>query len=91
MPRAGRLRRDPTIPVKAIKSTTQSFFHLWPYRNAEGCFYQYPQAQGFGGNLIAVFPNSMVGVRVAQNLFGGDDPYDSKAMGRLADFLVPFC
>jgi len=81
----------PDDPGQSDQVHYAKFFHLWPYRNAEGCFYQYPQAQGFGGNLIAVFPNGMVGVRVAQNLFGGDDPYDSNAMGRLADFRVPFC
>lgn len=58
---------------------------------AEGCIVDLPQMKGWGGHVIALFPNGIIGLRIASG-----DPNESRgdgvrAMAAAADKIRPFC
>ncbi len=66
-------------------------FWRQPYRN-NNCFYQIPVMQGWGGNVIALFPNDMVGFRMAKNPhYSNDAVWDITGMANVANAIQPFC
>ena len=62
------------------------------YDATEGCHLYIPQMEGWGENLVGLFPGGLTGVRIAHNPSG--DPSaegDPLAMVRVANRLVRFC
>ena len=46
---------------------------------------------GYGGNLVALMPNGMIGIRLSDAYEGSSGQYEGESMARLADRLEPFC
>ena len=67
-----------------------SFWYM-PFRSQGGCFVWLPEMMEYGGNLIALMPNGMTGIRLADANEGSPGQYDGESMARLADNLEPFC
>jgi hypothetical protein len=66
-------------------------FWLMPYGGAGGCFVWIPEMLGYGGNIIALMPNGMIGIRLSDAYEGSADQYEGETMARLADHVEPFC
>jgi hypothetical protein len=67
-------------------------FWVATYTSASGCRVFYPRMVGWGGNLVALMPGGLTGVRLAR----GDESKDAvtadtDGMARVADRLAPFC
>jgi hypothetical protein len=69
----------------------RSSFWLMPYRGAGGCFHWIPEMLGYGGNIIALMPNGMIGIRLSDAFEGSAGQYEGESMARLADHIEPFC
>jgi hypothetical protein len=74
------------------ETTYSTAFWVATYTGANGCRVFYPRMVGWGGNLVALMPGGLTGMRLAK----GDDSTDSAAadtdgMARVADRLAPFC
>ena len=86
---------DPGLPVYWDNAFGRYRYHMsfWymPFRSQGGCFVRIPEMMGYGGNLIALMPNGMTGIRLADANEGSPGQYDGESMARLADNLVPFC
>ncbi len=67
-----------------------SFWYM-PYRGNGGCFVWIPEMMGYGGNLVALMPNGMTGIRLSDAYRGSPGQYEGESMARLADNLEPFC
>ena len=67
-----------------------SFWYL-PYRGAAGCFVWIPEMLGYGGNIIALMPNGMIGIRLSDAYEGSSGQYEGESMACLADRLETFC
>lgn len=64
-------------------------FWMNPFRSGERCHLLYPVMLGWGGNLVALFPQGVTAIRIAKAVGkGGSDPSD---MAIVADRLAPFC
>jgi len=67
-------------------------FWVATYTSANACRVFYPRMVGWGGNLVALMPGGLTGVRLAK----GDESTDvatadTDGMARVADRLAPFC
>jgi hypothetical protein len=74
------------------ETTYSNAFWVEPYASANGCRVFYPRMVGWGGNLVALMPGGLTGVRLAK----GDESKDAATadtdgMARVADRLSPFC
>jgi hypothetical protein len=74
------------------ETTYSTAFWVATYTSAAGCRVFYPRMVGWGGNLVALMPGGLTGVRLAN----GDDSRDlatadTDGMARVADRLAPFC
>lgn len=72
--------------------TYTNAFWVAPYTGIGGCRLFYPRMLGWGGNLVALLPGGLTGVRLAN----GDDSRDititdTEGMARVADRLSPAC
>jgi hypothetical protein len=67
-----------------------SFWYM-PYQGKGGCLLHIPEMMGYGGNLITLMPNGMVGIRLADAYEGASGQYDAENMAALADSLRPIC
>ena len=67
-----------------------SFWYM-PYIGEAGCYVAIPEMMGYGGNLVTLMPNGMVGIRLADANEGASQQYDAENMAALADSLRPFC
>lgn len=81
----------PTGVYSADGETTYftAFWHL-RYRARGGCALYIPQMEGWGENLVGLFPHGLTGIRIAHAPpdAGETDPL---AMVRVADDIAPFC
>jgi hypothetical protein len=74
------------------ESTYRNAFWFEAYTGIGGCRIYYPRMVGWGGNLIALFPGGLTGVRIAK----GDESKDvevaeTDGMSRVADRLSSAC
>jgi hypothetical protein len=67
-----------------------AFWHQ-PYRAAGGCVVDLSQMQGWGGHVVVLFPNGVVGLRIANGDPRDDRGASVRAMAAVADRLRPFC
>jgi hypothetical protein len=66
-------------------------FWLAPYRSG-ACVVYYPRMIGWGGNIVALLPGGMVGIRIAKSPpDAGDAPSSSDGMAEVAQRLTHFC
>jgi len=73
-------------------TTYRTTFWVATYTSPNGCRIFYPRMVGWGGNLVALMPGGLTGVRLAK----GDDTKDvatgdTDGMARVADRLAPIC
>jgi len=86
---------DDGLPVYWLNAFGQysydfSFWYM-PYQGAGGCKLRIPEMMGFGGNLVTLMPNGMVGIRIADAPEGASGQYDAENMAALADNVRSFC
>ncbi len=72
---------------------TTYFNAFWEmrYDATEGCHLYIPQMEGWGENLVALFPGGITGVRVAHNPSNSAAQGDPTAMARVVNRLTAFC
>lgn len=73
------------------ETTYTNAFWVSAYTGAHGCRLLYPRMLGWGGNLVALLPQGLIGIRLAK----GDDSQlalvETAGMARVADRLAPAC
>jgi hypothetical protein len=72
----------------------QYFTAFWQmrYDALEGCRLYLPQMLGWGGNIVALYPGALTGIRIARSLPEKFDAQnEATAMATVANHLVPFC
>ncbi len=69
------------------------FMALWNdrYDASVDCKLYIPAALGWGGNIVALMPNGMVGIRLSKNWVRNDAVSDYTGMANVANRLKPFC
>ncbi len=69
------------------------FMALWNdrYDASPDCKLYIPAALGWGGNIVALMPNGMVGIRLSKNWVRNDAVSDYTGMANVANRLKPFC
>jgi hypothetical protein len=86
----------PGLPTGQSSSFGMNYYFnsFWKiaYRSPQGCEMYYPQMMGYGGNVVALFPNKITGIRVAK-ISQDDDGSASttSGMAATADRLASFC
>jgi hypothetical protein len=91
---AGRERHGlPTGEKLTFGETTYTnAFWVVPYRSSAGCRVYYPRMIGWGGNIVALLPNGMTGIRLAKSAgTSGNAEVDTAGMARVAERLMKFC
>jgi CubicO group peptidase (beta-lactamase class C family) len=87
-----RPRGLPTGDHSPFGETTyfNAFWHL-RYDATEGCKLYVPQMEGWGTNVVTLYPGGVTSILIAHQ--GSDDrtPYDPLPMARVANRLVAFC
>jgi hypothetical protein len=74
------------------ETTYSMAFWVATYTSANGCRVFYPRMVGWGGNLVALLPGGLTGVRLARSDESTDAATaDTDGMARVADRLAPFC
>ncbi|WP_181176516.1 serine hydrolase [Mesorhizobium sp. B2-3-5] len=61
------------------------------YDAAENCKLYLPAMLGYGGNIVALMPNGMIGIRLAKNWDGNAARSDYTGMANVANRLESFC
>jgi hypothetical protein len=63
---------------------------LWftPYRARDGRLHQIPAMNGYGGNVVALFPNGTTGLRFAHD--ADQERWPLAALARIAEAVRPF-
>jgi CubicO group peptidase (beta-lactamase class C family) len=60
----------PGLPTGQISPSGESYYFnaFWrtAYGTMQGCTLYYPQMEGWGGTVIALFPNKLTGIRIAR-------------------------
>jgi hypothetical protein len=60
----------PGLPTGQHSSAGESYYFnaFWrtPFRSPQGCKLYYPQMEGWGGTVIALFPDKLTGIRIAK-------------------------
>jgi hypothetical protein len=73
------------------ETTYTNAFWVSAYTAARGCRLFYPRMLGWGGNIVALLPQGLTGIRLAK----GDDSdlalAETDGMARVADRLAPAC
>lgn len=73
------------------ETTYTNAFWVSAYTTTHGCRLFYPRMLGWGGNVVALLPQGLIGIRLAK----GDDSdtalAETDGMARVADRLVPAC
>ena len=73
------------------ETTYTNAFWVSAYTATRGCHFFYPRMLGWGGNIVALLPQSLTGIRLAK----GDDSdvalAETGGMARVADRLLPAC
>ncbi len=65
-------------------------FWVAPYR-AGNCEIRYPRMIGWGGNIVALLPNGMTGIRLAKSASSSGAAVETAGMATVADRLTKFC
>jgi hypothetical protein len=70
-------------------------YHMsfWNARHdaSESCKLYLPAMMGWGGNIVALMPNGMTGIRLAKNWDGNEAVDDYTGMANVANRLDAFC
>lgn len=66
-------------------------FWMMPYRGRGGCTGWTPEMMGYGGNLVTLMPNGMIGIRLADAPEDTPGMYEGESMAAVADRLQGFC
>lgn len=66
-------------------------FWLMPFRGKGGCLSRVPEMLGLGGNIVALMPNGMTGIRLAGGGHDDSGNSDGESMARIADSIASFC
>jgi hypothetical protein len=64
-------------------------FWVQPFRTKDGAVHRIPTMNGYGGNVVALFPNGMTGLRFAHDM-GGDERWSLDGLARVAEAIRPF-
>jgi CubicO group peptidase (beta-lactamase class C family) len=69
------------------------FMSLWNSRfdASSTCRLYIPAGIGWGGNIVALMPNGMIGIRLSKNWNGNNAAADYTGMATVANRLEPFC
>jgi hypothetical protein len=77
--------------LKGGETTYSNAFWITSYAARSGCRVFYPRMIGWGGNIVALLPDGLTGIRLAK----GDDAdpavAETAGMARVADQLAPLC
>jgi hypothetical protein len=72
--------------------TYRNAFWIAPYNGTGGCRIFYPRMVGWGGNLVALLPGGLTGIRIAKGDESRDTAVaDTEGMAHVADRLSPAC
>jgi len=85
----------PGLPTGEASQSGEVFYFntFWkaPYTTPQGCKLYYPQMEGWGGTVVALFPGKLTGIRIAK--IWEDDTHTASAtsgMAAVADHLKSF-
>jgi hypothetical protein len=77
--------------LAGVETIYTNAFWVSAYTAAPGCRLFYPRMVGWGGNIVALLPRGLTGIRLAK----GDDAdlrlVETDGMARVADRLAPAC
>lgn len=74
------------------ETTYTNAFWVAPYRSKAGCKIDYPRMIGWGGNIVALLPNGMTGIRLAKSDESSSHvEVDTVGMATVADRLRSVC
>jgi len=76
-----------TSAAGAIGYRSTFWFH--PFRARDGVIHRIPTMNGYGGNVVALFPNGMTGLRFAHDI-GGDERWSLDGLAHVAEAIRPF-
>jgi CubicO group peptidase (beta-lactamase class C family) len=78
------------LPTGETNRFGDARYHLsfWstPYRTDDGCFFQIPHMDGYGGNLVVLLPNGLSAFRFADGF-----NFDVESMVLAGETIRPFC
>ncbi len=78
--------------LTAGETTYINAFWVTSYAAAQGCRLFYPRMIGWGGNIVALMPGGLTGVRLAKSGETADNSeVDTSGMARVANALSKFC
>jgi hypothetical protein len=86
----------PGLPTGQLSPSGETYYFnaFWKeaYRTTPGCNGYYPQMEGWGGTVIALFPNKATGIRIARIWEDSSGTAsETSGMAALADHLEGFC
>ena len=86
-------RGFPTGDKLSVGETTYiNAFWVTSYQDSKGCRMFYPRMLGWGGNLVALLPGGLTGIRLAKSAETKDgSENDTRGMAQVADNLSRFC
>lgn len=74
------------------ETTYTNAFWVAPYHSKAGCNIDYPRMVGWGGNIVALLPNGMTGIRLAKSDESSSHvEVDTGGMAVVAERLAGFC
>jgi hypothetical protein len=74
------------------ETTYLNAFWVTSYVASHDCRVFYPRMIGWGGNIVALMPRGLTGIRLAKSGGTADDSeVDTSGMARVADSLSRFC
>jgi CubicO group peptidase (beta-lactamase class C family) len=86
---------DRGLPTGGTNAFGEGRYHMsfWNTRfdTSETCKHYLPAMVGWGGNIVALMPNGMIGIRLAKNWDGNEAVDDFTGMAAVANRLAPFC
>lgn len=66
-------------------------WHIEPYVSSEGCKLYIPNMSGYGGNLVTLMPNNIVGLRIARQIITSKRFNSTMSQSKVGNQLVSFC
>jgi hypothetical protein len=86
---------EPGLPIDWENAFGRYRYHasfwMMPFQTDDDCSYWIPKMEGTGGNVVALLPNGMAGIRLADAYEGSPGQYEAEGMAPLANELEPFC
>jgi hypothetical protein len=73
------------------ETTYTNAFWVSAYTAARGCRLFYPRMLGWGGNIVALLPQGLTGIRLAKGVDSDIALAETAGMARVADRLLPDC